>query len=452
MTATSLEEKIRQAGNPAQMLRHSSMGPYPFPYPSEHSNWRDEQEAWKKTAVLFDQSNHMTDVYFKGPDVKRLLSDTGVNNFTNFGRDKAKQYIAVNYDGYMIGDAVLFGLEEDEVSVVGLSVCGNWMQFHVEKGGYDVEVIRDEMSLLNRTGRRTYRYEIAGPNAMKIIEKAHGGPIEHIKFFNMGSFTIAGSTVRALNHTMADLPGAPMTGLELFGPAQHGKAVLDALLSAGEEFGLRRGGFLAYASTIAESGWLGQYVPAIYTGAKMKAYREWLPAESLEGIQSVGGSFVSKNIDDYYFTPWDLGYGNMPKYDHDFIGRSALEKMANQPHRRKVWLRWNDEDVARVIASSLFGGDRRAKYLAVPWGTYATMTYDKVLLKDRLVGVSAFTMYTANVRSFYSLAVVNEDVAEGTEVAIVWGEEDGGTPKPTVERHTQTEIRATVRLRSPVSR
>lgn len=135
VTTASLEEKIRQAGNPAQMLRNSQMGPYPFPYPAEHSNWRDEQEAWKKTAVLFDQSNHMTDVYFKGPDVKRLLSDTGVNNFTNFGRDKAKQYIAVNYDGYMIGDAVLFGLEEDEVSVVGLSVCGNWMQFHVETGG-----------------------------------------------------------------------------------------------------------------------------------------------------------------------------------------------------------------------------------------------------------------------------------------------------------------------------
>jgi hypothetical protein len=32
----------------------------------------------------------------------------------------------------------------------------------------------------------------------------------------------------------------------------------------------------------------------------------------------------------------------------------------------------------------------------------------------------------------------------GTEVTVVWGEEGGGTSKPTVERHVQTEIRATV--------
>ena len=32
-------------------------------------------------------------------------------------------------------------------------------------------------------------------------------------------------------------------------------------------------------------------------------------------------------------------------------------------------------------------------------------------------------------------------------MTFVWGEEDGGTSKPTVERHVQTEIRAVV---SPV--
>jgi hypothetical protein len=32
----------------------------------------------------------------------------------------------------------------------------------------------------------------------------------------------------------------------------------------------------------------------------------------------------------------------------------------------------------------------------------------------------------------------------GTEVTFVWGEEGGGSSKPTVERHVQTEIRAIV--------
>jgi syringate O-demethylase len=47
-----------------------------------------------------------------------------------------------------------------------------------------------------------------------------------------------------------------------------------------------------------------------------------------------------------------------------------------------------------------------------------------------------------------TLAVVDAKYAEpGTEVTLVWGEPHGGSAKPTVERHVQTEIRAVV---SPV--
>jgi syringate O-demethylase len=47
-----------------------------------------------------------------------------------------------------------------------------------------------------------------------------------------------------------------------------------------------------------------------------------------------------------------------------------------------------------------------------------------------------------------TLAVMDPDYAEpGTEVIFVWGEENGGTAKPTVERHMQTQMRAIV---SPV--
>ena len=43
-----------------------------------------------------------------------------------------------------------------------------------------------------------------------------------------------------------------------------------------------------------------------------------------------------------------------------------------------------------------------------------------------------------------SLAIVDVDVEVGTEVTLVWGEEGGGSSKPVVERHVQTEIRAVV--------
>ena len=47
-----------------------------------------------------------------------------------------------------------------------------------------------------------------------------------------------------------------------------------------------------------------------------------------------------------------------------------------------------------------------------------------------------------------TLAVLDAEHAEpGTEVTLVWGEPGGGSAKPNVERHVQTEIRAVV---SPV--
>src|SRR3546814_13541034 len=64
--------------------------------------------------------------------------------------------------------------------------------------------------------------------------------------------------------------------------------------------------------------------------------REWLPATGYEASGSLGGSFYSDNIEDYYVSPYELGYGPFVKFDHDFIGREALQKMAERPHRRKV--------------------------------------------------------------------------------------------------------------------
>jgi vanillate/3-O-methylgallate O-demethylase len=62
-----------------------------------------------------------------------------------------------------------------------------------------------------------------------------------------------------------------------------------------------------------------------------------------------------------------------------------------------------------------------------------------------MVGLSTYTGYNFNERAMLSLAIVNNELSEpGTEVTVVWGEENGGTTKPTVERHAQIEIRATV--------
>ncbi len=340
----------------------------------------------------------------------------------------------------MIGDAILFHLEENVISLVGRPSAHNWVQYHAETGDYDVTLQRDERTAVNKEGRKLYRFQVQGPTAMQVLEKANGGPLPEIKFFNMGRITIGGHEVRALHHGMSGVPG-----LELFGPIGEGEEVRAALIEAGEEFGLKQVGSRVYATNTLESGWIPCPLPAVFTGDAMKAYREWLPAQGYEGTGSLGGSYYTDDISDYYLTPWELGYGGFIKYDHDFTGREALEKMP-EPTRRKVTLAWNGDDVARAMGT-LFKKGERAKYIDLPLSNYSTWPNDKLLKDGKQVGVSTFSGYSSNESSMLSLAIVDTDVEEGEEITLVWGEEDGGSAKPVVERHVQTEIRATV---SPV--
>lgn len=441
MSYRSLEELLQSSASPVELLRHSQAGPNVYPgVPAEYTNWRDEQYAWQHTCVLFNQSYHMAELAVQGPGASKLLSYLGVNTFTNFDVDKAKQFVPCTPDGYVIGDVILFRLTEEEFNLVGRAPVLNWVTYHAQSEEYDVEVTLDQRTALRSDGRRKhYRFQIQGPHAMDVIERVLGTQPPEIKFFNIASTQIAGTTVRALRHGMVGQPG-----WELFGPWEDYDAVHEAIVAAGEEFGLRLVGGRAYSSNALESGWIPSPVPAVYTGEQLRSYREWLPAAGYEGSASIGGSFDSPNIEDFYFTPWDLGYGHLVKFDHDFIGREALERMAPGQHRQKVTLALNDEDVADTIAT-MFHPSERAKFIDWPSAVYSMHPFDKVIVNGDAVGVSTWIGYSYNEAKMLTLAVLEPEHAEpGTEVTLVWGEPGGGSSKPTVEPHVQREIRAVV--------
>lgn len=444
MERRSLEDLL-QSVNPVEMLRNTQAGIYVYPVVApEFANWRTEQVAWTKTCVLYDQSHHMANLYVKGPDALNLLSYLAVNTFNNFPVNRAKQFVPVGYDGFVIGDGILFHLEEDEYVFVGRVPTVNWIQFNAETGDYDVELIRDDRSPSYPLGRpvtRTvYRFQIQGPNAAQVIEKLNGGPFPDIKFFHMDYINLAGRRVRALRHGMAGQPG-----LEVWGPYEQYFEVRDAILEAGAEFGIVACGARAYATNALESGWIPSPLPGVYTSEQMKPYREWLPAESYEGSGgSIGGSFVSDNIADYCQTPYELGYGHIVRFDHDFVGREALESLDTASQRRKVTLAWNPEDTVKIW-STLLSDEVPFKHLDLPVSNYASANYDSILAGGKLAGLSMFTGYTYNERRVLSLATVDPSLDVGTEVTLVWGEPDGGTTKPSVEHpHRQIEVRATV--------
>lgn len=431
----SLADAIAAAGGAIEVLRNAQAAPTVFPVRAEFSNWRSEQRAWRDSVALLDQSHHMTDLFLSGPDALTLLSYVGVNSFATFTVGRANQFIAVNHEGYLIGDAILFRLEEDSYDLVGHPMVIDWVQFHAETGDYDVVLERDGNSIVRAGDPKLYRYEIQGPNALALMEKVTGAPVPDTRFFHMADFQIAGHRVRSLRHGMAGQPG-----FELFGPWTEGDDVRDALVEAGGDLGLVLVGSKAYSSANLESAWVPSPMPAIFTGAQMAEYQAWLPARS---AGSLAGSLASERIEDYYVTPYDLGYARSVAFDHDFIGRGALEKIAEAPRRRKVTLVWNADDVTSAQRSMLEEGTP-AKYIDFPKARYGLYQVDRVLRDGADVGISHDAGYITNEQAFVSLASIDLAHAEpGTEVTVVWGEEPVSR-KPAVEAHRQVSIRATV--------
>jgi len=448
MGARNLEEILAATADTVKMLRNSQLGAYVYPVvASEFSNWRSEQWAWQHSAVLSDQSHHMVNLYLRGKDALKLLSDTAINSMQGFAVNKAKQYVPTTPYGHVIGDGIVFYLAEEEFVYVGRAPASNWLRFHAATGGYDVEAELDDRSPMRPMGkpvtRSVWRFQIQGPKAWAIIEKLNGGPLEQLKFFNMSTMRIAGKTVRTLRHGMS---GAP--GLEIWGPYAQQEEIRAAILEAGQEFGMLPCGGRAYPSNTLESGWIPSPLPAIYTGEKLKPYRQWLGPDSYEATGSIGGSFVSDNIEDYYLNPYEMGYGSFARFDHPFHGREALERLKPEAQRKKVTLAWNPQDMTRILASLFNPDGEQYKFFDVPLANYASSNYDRVIDADgKTVGLSMFTGYSYNEKQALSLATVRPEIALGTELRVVWGEENGGTHKTTVEPHRQIEVRAIV---SPV--
>jgi vanillate/3-O-methylgallate O-demethylase len=446
MTKNSLSSAMEAAGGAVNLLRNSKAGIYVYPVVApEFSNWREEQRAWRESAVLFDQTHHMDELTVEGPDAAKFLSHVGINSFSNFNLNVAKHFVPVTPAGHVIGDMIIFRETEEKFILVGRAPTANWVKFQAAIGSFKVRLFHDPRSDSRPDGkaiyRTHYRFQIQGPHANKIFEKMNGGPIPDVKFFHVDWVNVGSRRVQALRHGMA---GAP--GLEIWGPYADKHYIQSTIAQAAKDAGvdLRFVGSRAYSSNTLESGWIPSPLPGIYTGDGMlKDYRDWLGADSYEAVGSIGGSLDTQNIEEYYVNPFELGYGFYIGWKKDeFIGKAALEKLKDKPNRQKVTLEWNREDVMKVIASCFEPG-LAYKWIDFPQPNYASSSADLVLRDGKQVGMSMFNGFSYNERCLLSLGVVAPDVKVGDVLTLLWGE-----PKPTgktsIEPHKQTEIRVKV--------
>ena len=443
---SSLSSFIAQHTNPVEMLRNSKIGMYVYPVVApEFTNWRDEQGAWRDHAVLFDQSHHMDELIVEGPDAEAFLSYVGINGFSNFDLNRAKHFVPVTPAGHVIGDMIIFRERTNKFILVGRAPTANWVRFQAARGEWKVRLFHDPRSNSRPDGERIlrthYRFQIQGPDAPAIFERINGGPVPDIKFFHVNEINVGSKKVQALRHGMA---GAP--GLEIWGPYADKHYIQSTILQAARDISVNlvQVGSRAYSTNTLESGWIPSPLPGIYTGGEMMAeYRDWLGADSYEAAGSIGGSYVSDDISDYYVNPFELGYGFYIGWKKDdFIGKDALTKMKHGPNRKKVTFEWNKEDVLKIITSGLEQGTP-FKWIDFPQPNYASSSADMVMQGDKMMGMSMFNGYSWNERCFLSLGVVDASVEVGDVLTMKWGEPEQ-TGKTSAESHKQTEIRVRV--------
>ena len=427
MPTPNLQDAIDKAGSPIQLLWTPGVAPWAVPVVDpEYVGWREEQAAWRETVALFDLSYHMSDTVIEGPDSTRLLSEVSANNLEKFEVGQAKQFVPVASDGNIITDGILLKESETRYTLSGVPAAQSWVRYHGETGDYDVAFDTNADSSVRRDADPSlYRYQIQGPRALDVVSKAFGRVLPETKFFHSQLVDLDGTSVRALRHGMAG-----QAGYEFIGDYRDHEKVRDALLQAGEEFELARVGGLAYFTNGIESGWIPTPTPAIYTDPTLADYRTWLSAFSYEGKKPLSGSFYSPNIEDYYTTPWELGYGRSISFNHDFIGKDALRAAKDAPHRVRVTLEFDEDDVRRVF------GDNPGHILS--YGRY------RIEDGEGLAGLTFWTGLIAPLNKVLALSLVEESVATpGTRVEVVWGEHPGAGTAPDAELGFE-RIRATV--------
>jgi vanillate/3-O-methylgallate O-demethylase len=403
----------------------------------EYTNWIDESMSWKTTCYVGDWS-WLADLRLEGRDALRVLSDLSVNTFAKFAVGQAKHVIQCNGDGKIIAQGVCLRTGENEFHLQWTPAL--WTDYKLRTGGYDATAEYVD----------TTNFQVSGPNALFVLEKlCRSNALRDVRFMHSTTIPIAGHDVIALRQGMAG-----EIGFELQADGKYYREILDAILEAGREFGIRRMGGRVGMTNHLEAFYPTtgfEYMPAIFSEDMQDLWDEIRGtgehrderrlASTVRGIWawlepglSIGGSFESDDIRDWYRDPVELGWGNRVKFDHEFIGRQALEEIVAHPRRTSVTLVWNSDDVKDVYASLFEEGDLYDQ-MDLPRNWQWRMRADSVMKDGKLVGIATSRGYSVYFRQMLSLCVIDvEHATPGTRVTVIWGSPGG----------RQKEIRAAV--------
>ena len=372
-------------------------------YPYEYTNPKDELLACREGAWIGCFLNMMPAIDVWGPDAVKMLNDMCVNR--DFGLLKigaSRHALTCDEEGYIRQSGIVMRKGEDHFRTYCLMPPIFAFLF---SGQYQVEWKQlDE-----------FFYQVDGPKSLPILEEALQADLHDLKFAQNKTVEVEGFEIFVHRIGMS---GA--LAYELHGCPESADLVYDRILAAGEDKGLKQLGTRQYCSN---------HTPGGYPNGLIHFWNSPTPLPGMPDLPPILTGSCADDEKNYYANPWDVGWGNLVKFDEPdrhYIGREALEKIAAGPKRTCVTLEWNVEDVAAVVAAEISDPEMDLQERILGFNEqlpeFTRQHADYVLKGDEQVGVASGRVIDYFAHTFVSLAFVNEaDAVMSDEVEVLWG-------------------------------
>jgi len=401
--------------------------------PFEYTGYKDEILA-SKTSAWIGLSLMLSPIYdVKGPDAIKFFNSICVNDFTKLGDKGLRHAVICNEKGQLLTDGVVIKIAEDTFRTYWLNPPIDYL---VKKSGMNIEG-------KDVTGTE-YFIQISGEKSLEILEKACECDLHDIKFATHRMTKIGGKDMRVVRLGMSG-----NLAYEVHGPIADFEEVYQKIWEAGQTFGAKKLGYHAYCLNHTEGGFgniLVHYPMPLYESEpELTEYMKENPAFGFFHLNRRLMGSVGDDLQSRFVTPYDLGWGFLVKFNHEFIGREALEKIAENPPRTVVTLEWNPEDIAAVYVTQFQGKDvepyERIDALPLDMTYQDNMTglpdkgciyrADKVMADGKQIGISTCRVCSYYYNTMISLAFIDPKYAvEGKELTLIWG--TPGTPQKEI--------------------
>jgi len=399
----------------------------------EGDGWKEESLSWKQGVYVGSHLGGDYEITYSGPDALELLSRTSINSVADWKVGTSKHLVQTDANGFIASHGLTIRSAEDSFRQYGSLP---WTAYQAKLLGLDVAIER----------RKVFILQIAGPRSVQVIERLLGVDIRDVKFLQVRPVDVPGIDAE-VEIELSRIGMAGTLSYELRGPWEFSAAVYDAVYQAGRDFGITRTGWRTYFVNHTEGGFPqmgGLFAPSALGDPDFLQFAVQWGERRLMKSSRLTGSAGAEDFFPRLRTPHEVNWGWMAKFDHDFIGREAVEAESQAPRRKTVTLRWNKEDILDVFASQFEQGQEyRLFEFPVTPQVPSDLHADRVLVDGEYVGVSSVVVYSYYYREMLSLSTIDIDRAEiGREVIVEWGDPDKRIKRvrATVERYPYLDL------------